>query len=62
MKQKPSPAVLWTRRIRQQGGEAVLAHASPNVERVVYDMRMDDYWDMFKSVEEAGRFFTKDPE
>jgi anti-sigma B factor antagonist len=54
--------LTMTRRIRQRGGEAVLAHAAPNVERVLHDMRMDDYWDIFKSVEEADRFFTKDSE
>jgi anti-anti-sigma regulatory factor len=54
--------LTMTRRIRQHGGEAVLAHPAPNVERVLYDMRMDDYWDIFNSVEEAGRFFTKDSE
>ena len=51
-----------TRRIRQQGGEAVIAHAAPDVERVLLDMRLDDYWDIFKSVDEAIQFFASRPE
>jgi anti-sigma B factor antagonist len=54
--------LTMTRRIRQHGGEAVLAQPTPNVERVLYDMRMDDYWDIFPSVEEASQFLTKDPD
>ena len=26
------------------------------------DMQMDDYWDIFKSVEEASRFLTRRPD
>jgi anti-sigma B factor antagonist len=47
-----------TRRIRKDHGDAVLAHASPHIEKVLYDMRMDDYWDIFKSIEEASEFFV----
>jgi anti-anti-sigma factor len=50
-----------TRRIRQDGGEAVIAHAAPSVEKVLYDMRLDDYWDIFKDVEEASEFFAAKP-
>jgi anti-anti-sigma factor len=53
--------LTMTRRIRQEGGEAVLAHAGPNVEKVLYDMRMDDYWDIFKGVEEASEFYAGRP-
>jgi anti-sigma B factor antagonist len=50
-----------TRRIRRHGGDAVIAHAAPDIERVLSDMRMDDYWDIFKSVAEATQFFTRKP-
>ena len=53
--------LTMTRRIRQQGGEAVLAHAAPEVEKQLDDMRMDQYWDIFKTVEEATGFFTTRP-
>jgi anti-sigma B factor antagonist len=49
-----------TRRIRQQGGGAVLAHLSNDTERFINDMRMDDYWDIFTTVEEASRFLNRD--
>ena len=49
-----------TRRIRQDRGDAVIARPSTHIEKVLYDMRMDEYWDIFKSVDEARRFFTTD--
>jgi anti-sigma B factor antagonist len=42
-----------TRQIRQAGGEAVLANVSRGAERYLDEMRMDSYWDVFDSVEEA---------
>jgi anti-anti-sigma factor len=46
-----------TREIRHRGGEAVLAHCSKEVERYITMMQMDDYWDVFSSVDEARVFF-----
>jgi anti-sigma B factor antagonist len=47
-----------TRRIRQaEGGEAVLAHPSREMEAFLLDeMQMDEYWDVFPSVQEAVEF------
>ncbi len=52
--------MTMTRRIRQHDAEAVLAHLAPVTESFINDMRMDDYWDIFKTVEEAIRFFRPD--
>jgi anti-sigma B factor antagonist len=53
--------VTITREIRQRGGEAVLARPSKDVEKYLTMMQMDEYWDIFGSVEEAGKFFNRDP-
>jgi anti-anti-sigma factor len=50
-----------TREIRQRGGEAVLARPSKDVEKYLTMMQMDEYWDIFGSVEEARKFFDRDP-
>ena len=46
-----------TREIRRQGGDAVLAHCSREVEKCIAMMQLDDYWDLFPTVEEAIRSF-----
>ncbi|MFO0889915.1 MAG: STAS domain-containing protein [Isosphaeraceae bacterium] len=48
-----------TREIRKHGGEAVLAHPSPAVEKYLTLMQMDEFWDIFMSVEEAKGFFHR---
>jgi anti-anti-sigma factor len=48
-----------TREIRQQKGEAVLAHASKEVKHYLNEMQLDEYWDMFNTVEEGTRFFDR---
>ncbi len=48
-----------TRRIRQERGEAILAHVGEGIERFLEEMRLDDYWDVFKNVEEARRFLER---
>jgi anti-sigma B factor antagonist len=55
--------VLMTisREIRNQGGEAVLAHPSRDVEKYLVMMQMDEYWDIFGTVEEAEEFFDRRP-
>ena len=50
--------MTMTRRIRQHGAEAALAHLAPATEKFIEDMQMDDYWDMFKTVDEAVQFFS----
>jgi anti-anti-sigma regulatory factor len=49
-----------TRRIRQAGGEAVLAGVSRGAGRYLEEMRMEDYWDVFPDVETAARSFGDD--
>jgi anti-anti-sigma regulatory factor len=48
-----------TRQIRQNKGEAALAHLSQKMQEFIDEMRMDDYWDIFTSVDEARRFFDR---
>lgn len=48
-----------TREIRRQGGEAVLAHCSREVEKCIAMMQLDDYWDLFATVDEAMEFFRR---
>ncbi len=51
--------MTMTRRVRKHGGEAVLAHLAPDTAKFIDEMQMDDYWDIFQSVEEAKRFFSR---
>lgn len=48
-----------TREIRGAKGEAVLARPSRDVEKYLAMMQMDDYWDVFASVDEAKGFFQR---
>jgi anti-anti-sigma factor len=48
-----------TREIRKHGGEAVLAHPSPAVEKYLIMMQMDDFWDIFATTGEAIGFFRR---
>jgi anti-sigma B factor antagonist len=50
-----------TRQIRQHGGEVVLAGVSRSMEKFLDEMRMEEFWDVFRSVEEAkGHFVRQD--
>jgi anti-anti-sigma factor len=53
--------VLMTisRQIRKQGGDAVLAHLSPDMVEFIDMMQMDTYWDIFDNVAEAKGFFHR---
>ncbi len=51
--------VTITREIRRGGGEVVLAHPSRDVEKYLATMQMDDYWDVFASVDDAVRSFGR---
>ncbi len=48
-----------TRAIRAAGAEAVLAHPSRDVQAHLAEMKLDEYWDVFGSVDEAVRFFQR---
>ncbi|WP_165251711.1 STAS domain-containing protein [Paludisphaera soli] len=55
--------VTLTRLIRKSRGDVVLAHPSPAIRRLVDEMRMDDFWDVFDTVQEAIAFYRRhDPE
>ena len=51
-----------TREIRRDGGEVALAHCSRDVENCIAMMQLDDYWDVFATVDEARRFFHRSGE
>ena len=48
-----------TRLIRQHEGDAVLANLRPETAKLLDEMRMDSYWEMFKDVEEAKSYFDR---
>ncbi len=48
-----------TREIRRQRGDAVLAHCSREVEKCIAMMQLDDYWDVYRTVDEAIGFFRR---
>src|SRR5690349_20169864 len=45
------------RRIRQAGGEVVVARPSREIGKMIEEMQMDEFWDVFPSIEEAKAFF-----
>ncbi len=51
-----------TRKIRQERGEAVLAHPSREMEAFLLgEMQMEEYWDILPSVQEAVEFYRRGP-
>ncbi len=51
--------VTITRLVRQAGGEIVLARPGPLVIEFLDEMRLDDYWDVAGTVEEAKALLTR---
>jgi anti-sigma B factor antagonist len=51
--------VTITREIRKRGGEVVLANVGRDLERFIESMQMDDYWDIFATVEDARPFLMR---
>ena len=53
--------VTMTRQIRRHGGEVVLAGVSREMGRFLDEMRLEDFWDVFRGVEEAkGHLIGRD--
>jgi anti-sigma B factor antagonist len=50
--------MTMTRQIRKDGGEVVLAGVSRSMEKFLDEMRMEEFWDVFRSVEEAKWHFV----
>jgi anti-anti-sigma regulatory factor len=50
-----------TRQVRKERGEIVLAGRSRDMERCLAEMRMDEFWDVFRSVEEATQHLARRP-
>jgi anti-anti-sigma factor len=48
-----------TRAIRQGGGDIVLCNVSQVTERLLDEMRMDLFWEMFDSVDDALGYFDR---
>lgn len=51
--------VTLTRQIRLSGGEIVLAKPGKGLVEFLDEMKMDDYWDIAASVEEAKSLFVQ---
>ena len=52
--------ITLTRRIRQEHGEVVLAHLSRDMEAFLLgEMQMEEYWDIFASVQQAVEFYRR---
>ncbi len=51
-----------TRRIQRRGGEVVLGHLSRQVEELLETMQMEDFWDVFPSVDAAIESFRHEPD
>ena len=48
-----------TRQVEHDRGEAVLANLSREMQRYLGEMQMEDYWDVFASVQEGTEFFRR---
>ena len=48
-----------TRAVRREGGELVLASVRPALAEHLEEMRMDTFWDVFPSVQDARAFFVR---
>jgi anti-sigma B factor antagonist len=48
-----------TRLIRQNRGDVVVVGPSRAMERIIEEMQLDTYWDVFDSVEEADAYFRR---
>jgi anti-sigma B factor antagonist len=49
--------VTITRLVRRHDGDVVLAHPSRSMEKLIDEMQMDAYWEVFPSVAEAEESF-----
>lgn len=54
--------MTMTREIRRRGGEVVMARVGGHVEAYLAEMQLDDHWDVFRTVDEARRFFQRGEE
>ncbi|MCA1685176.1 MAG: STAS domain-containing protein [Planctomycetia bacterium] len=48
-----------TRLIRKYDGDAVLANLGPDLEKFLDEMRMDTYWEIFKTIDEAKAYYDR---
>jgi anti-anti-sigma regulatory factor len=51
--------MTMTRQIRQRGGEVVLAGLSRSMKDLLVEMRMEEYWEVFRGVREAVEDFRR---
>jgi anti-anti-sigma factor len=51
-----------SRRIQRRGGEVILGHLSRQVEELLETMQMEDFWDVFPSVDAAIESFRHVPD
>jgi anti-anti-sigma regulatory factor len=53
--------ITLNRQIGHDRGEAVLANPSREMQRFLGEMQLEEYWDVFASVQEAMEFFRRGP-
>ena len=51
--------MILTRQVRQHRSEVVLANLSREMKEFLSEMQMEDYWDVFPSVQDANGFFHR---
>jgi anti-anti-sigma factor len=51
--------VSITRAARNAGGQVVLARVGPSLRRILEEMGLEDYWDVYPTVEQAIASFTR---
>jgi anti-anti-sigma regulatory factor len=60
----PGPPLLGvlmtvTRQIRKEGGEVVLAELSRDMKTFLDEMRLEEFWDVYRDVEQATGHFLE---
>ena len=48
-----------TRLIRRYDGDSVVANLGPEAAKLLDEMRMDGYWEIFKDIDEAVAYFRR---
>ena len=51
--------MTMTRQIRQLGGDVVLAGVSRSMEKFLDEMRMDEFWEIYRGVGDAMGHFSR---
>lgn len=53
--------ITLTRLIRKRSGDVVLVSPSRSMQRILMEMQLDEYWDVFDKTDEATEYFGPKP-